>query len=139
MNSKLQDYLATYSLTGMKEKDIVEKYIIDYGLENEYATMLINLLMSKENKWANKVREIERTILSYNQGGSGAVHNKKYTIEENIMMDRWVNEFAIYGKLLPLTIEEVKKVVPDMIPPTFCYIGLIDYIVDVLGVHFKEE
>ena len=99
MDSKLQDYLATYSLTGMKEKDIVEKYIIDYGLENEYATMLINLLMSKENKWANKVREIERTILSYNQGGSGAIHNKKYTIEENIMMDRWVNEVAIYGKL----------------------------------------
>ena len=139
MNSKLQEYLAVYSLVGMKEKDIVEKYIIDYGLENEYATMLINLLMSKENKWANKVREIEMTILSYNQGGSGAIHNKKYTIEENIMMDRWVNEFAIYGKLLPLTIDEVKKTVPNMLPPTFCYIGLIDYITDVLGVHFKEE
>ena len=139
MNSKLQDYLAIYSFAGMKEKDIIEKYIIDYGLENEYATMLINLLMSKENKWANKFREIERTILGYNQGGSGAIHNNKYTIEENIMMDRWVNEFAIYGKLLPLTIEEVKKVVPTMLPPTFCYIGLIDYITDVLDVHFKGE
>ena len=139
MNSKLQEYLAVYSLVGMKEKDIVEKYIIDYGLENEYATMLINLLMSKENKWAKKFREVEMTILSYNQGGSGAIHNKKYTIEENIMMDRWVNEFAIYGKLLPLTIDEVKKAVPNMLPPTFCYIGLIDYIVDVLDVHFKEE
>ena len=32
MDSKLQDYLAVYTLTGMNEKDIVEKYIIDYGL-----------------------------------------------------------------------------------------------------------
>ena len=134
----LKEYLELYSQLGLDERTIVVQYIKDKNLEGEYYPVLLSLMESQRKKMEHKLSSIGEIILSYNDCGRGNVHHKEYTSEQNILMDRWVNYFAIRGELNDNLINEVRENAPNMPRPSWCYIGLIDYIENNLNIKFKE-
>lgn len=135
----LKEYLELYSPLGIEEKEIVVQYIQDKNLEGEYYPVLLSLLESQRKKMATKLSDIKEIIVYYNHCGAGTVHHKDYTVEENQMMDRWINAFAILGELPEKIVSEVKLKAPNMVRPSYCYIGLIDYIEGTLKINFKNS
>ena len=134
----LKEYLEIYTKLGWEEKTIVAQYIQDKNLEGEYYPVLLSLIESQRKKMATKLSNIEEIIVCYNNYGVGDVHHKDYTVKQNQMMDRWINAFAILGELPEHLVNEVRANVPTMPRPSWCYIGLIDYIENNLKIKFKE-
>lgn len=135
----LKEYLEFYSPFGWDEKSIVVKYIQDNNLEGEYFSVLSSLFESSNKKMSERWSHIQEVIICYNHYGSGLVHNKAYSVEENQMMDRWINAYAVFGKLPDKLIEEARENVPKMDRPTQCFVDLINYIENTLNIKFKEN